>query len=204
MKILDRARLTGGMRFRLNGSAPAPAPARTDSPVKGIRRRRDKDLGACARLLEVVHYDAHYPVMRPDPPRAWLDHEDVADAWVAERLGEILGHVAISAVGRDPVSALRWRETTERQPSDLLAVSRFFVRPRVRDQGIGTALLDVAVDEIRSRDKLPVLEMVGTRRDGIPFLASRGWRLIAIDPWGPRDQDLYMCRYAAPREQTTG
>lgn len=197
-----RTRLTGGARPRLDSRVPAqglPAPT-----AKGIRRRRPKDLGACGRLLEVVHYDAHYPVIRPEPPRAWLDDDSVLDAWVAERLGEILGHVAISSVGRDAKSALRWRETTEREPSELLAVSRFFVRPRVRGEGIGTSLLDAAVAEIRGRNRLPVLEMISPRRDGISFVVGRGWRLIAKDPWGSRRDGLFVYRYTAPEAREVG
>lgn len=172
--------------------------------VPGLRRRKPKDLGACARLMEVVFYESHYPVIRPEPPRAWLDSEDVLDAWVVERLGEILGHVAISTVARDSLSALRWRETTEHQPADLLAVSRFFVRPRVRGQGIGSALLEAAVTEIRRRGRVPVLEMVSARRDGFTFLSDHEWRLIAMDPWGSKSDNLQMYRYAASREEPTG
>jgi GNAT superfamily N-acetyltransferase len=190
VKLLDRNRRTGGVQ----------ASARPQ--VKGVRRRRSGDLAMCGRLLDVVHYEARYPALRPEPPRAWLTHPDVHSAWVCERLGRILGHVAISEVARDSLSALRWRETTEHAPSELMAVSRFFVRPAAREQGIGTALLDVAVAEIRRRDRLPVLEMVSSRRDGFPFLASRDWRLVAIDAWGPKDQDLYICRYAAPRQHS--
>lgn len=187
VKLLDRNRRTGEVS----------AQARPE--VKGIRRRKAGDLAMCGRLLEVVHYDARYPALRPEPPRAWLEHPDVHDAWVCERVGRILGHVAVSDVARDSLSALRWRETTERSPSDLMAVSRFFVRPTAREQGIGTALLDVAVTEIRRQHRLPVLEMISARRDGFPFLTSRGWRLVAIDAWGPKNQHLYICRYAAPR-----
>jgi GNAT superfamily N-acetyltransferase len=189
VKLIDRNR----------SARDAQTPARPQVP--GIRRRRAGDLAMTGRLLDVVHYDARYPALRPEPPRAWLDHPDVADAWVCERVGRILGHVAVSDVARDSLSALRWRETTERSPDELMAVSRFFVRPTARQCGIGTALLDVAVAEIRRRDRLPVLEMISARRDGFPFLASRGWRLVAIDAWGPRDQDLYICRYTAPRDQ---
>ncbi len=190
VKLLDRNRRTGEVQ------------ALARPQVKGVRRRKSGDLAMCGRLLDVVHYEARYPALRPEPPRAWLTDPDVHGAWVCERLGRILGHVAISEVARDSLSALRWRETTEHAPSELLAVSRFFVRPTAREQGIGTALLDVAVAEIRRRDRLPVLEMVSSRRDGFPFLASRDWRLVAIDAWGPKDQDLYICRYAAPREQS--
>jgi GNAT superfamily N-acetyltransferase len=188
VKLLDRNRRAGEV------------PARARPQVKGIRRRKAGDLAMCGRLLEVVHYDARYPALRPEPPRAWLEHPNVHDAWVCERVGRILGHVAVSDVARDSLSALRWRETTERSSSDLMAVSRFFVRPTAREQGIGTALLDLAVTEIRRRHRLPVLEMISARRDGFPFLTSRGWRLVAIDAWGPKNQDLYICRYAAPRE----
>jgi GNAT superfamily N-acetyltransferase len=187
VKLLDRNRRAGGM------------PAQARPQVKGVRRRKAGDVAMCGRLLEVVHYDARYPALRPEPPRAWLEHPDVHDAWVCERVGRILGHVAVSDVARDSLSALRWRETTERSPAELMAVSRFFVRPTARQQGIGTALLDLAVAEIRRQGRLPVLEMVSARRDGFPFLASRGWRLVAIDAWGPKDQDLYICRYTAPR-----
>ena len=193
-RLLDRHRV------RLPSVPAFRVPAQPGPTAKGIRRRRTKDLGACGRLLEVVHYDAHYPVIRPDSPRAWLDDDSVLDAGVAERLGEILGHVAISSVGRDAMSALRWRETTERDPSELLAVSRFFVRPRVRGEGIGTSLLDAAVAEIRGRNCLPVLEMLSPHRDGIPVLAHRGWRLIAMDPWARSKDDLQMYRYAAPAQ----
>ena len=72
------------------------------------------------------------------------------------------------------------------------------MRPRVRGEGIGTSLLDAAVAEIRGRNCLPVLEMLSPRRDGITFLAERGWRLIAMDPWGSGKDDLHMYRYAAP------
>lgn len=188
VKLLDRNRNAGTA-----DAAPRPR-------VKGIRRRKPGDLAMTGRLLDVVHYDARYPALRPESPRTWLDHPDVYDAWVCERVGRILGHVAISDVARDSLSALRWRETTEHAPSDLMAVSRFFVRPTARQQGIGSALLDVATTAIRHEGRQPVLEMISGRRDGFPFLANRGWRLVAIDPWGPRDRHLYICRYMAPRE----
>ena len=123
------------------------------------------------------------------------------DAWVCERVGRILGHVAVSDVARDPLSALRWRETTERSPAELMAVSRFFVVRRLGSRASAPPSSTLAVAEIRRRDRLPVLEMVSARRDGFPFLASRGWRLVAIDAWGPKNQDLYICRYTAPRER---
>ena len=187
-------------RGLLPGGTPACELPRVSPTIKGIRRRRRKDLGACARLLRVVFSEGQYPIYWPDAPRAWLDGEDVIDAWVVERQGEILGHVAISKVGLDAVSALRWREITGQEPSELAGISRFFVRPRVRGQGIGAALLDVAVAEIRARGLIPVLDVVSAGKDAIKLYEDRGWRLRAIYPWGETTDRLQIFYYASPPE----
>lgn len=185
-------------RGQLPGGTPATQLPRVTPSVKGIRRRRPKDLGACVRLLRIVHSEARYPVYWPDEPRSWLDGEDLLEAWVVERQGEILGHIAISKVGLDPVSALRWREVTGRDPSELAASSRFFVRPRVRGQGIGSALLDVAVAETRARGLVPVAEVANASKDAVRLYEERGWRLLAMHPWGRKADDLHVYFYAAP------
>lgn len=185
-------------RGQLPGGTPASELPRISPPIKGIRRRKPKDLGACARLLRVVFSEKQYPVRWPDAPRAWLSDEDVIDAWIVERQREILGHIAISKVGLDAVSALRWREVTGHATSDLAGVSRFFVRPRVRGQGIGAALLDVAVAEIRARGLTPVLDVVSASKDAIRLYEERGWRLLAMDPWGEKAERLELFYYASP------
>ena len=185
-------------RGRLPGGTPATELPRVTATIKGIRRRRTKDLGACARLLRVVYSDGQYPVHWPDAPRAWLSDADVIDAWVVERQGEILGHIALSKVGLDPFSALRWRELTGHLPPELARVSRFFVRPLVRRRGIGAALLDVAVAEIRRRGLIPVVDVVSTSADAIKLFEDRDWRLLAMYPWGGNADRLKIFYYAAP------
>jgi GNAT superfamily N-acetyltransferase/predicted DCC family thiol-disulfide oxidoreductase YuxK len=159
--------------------------------ITGLRRRRLRDVGACVRLLRVVFYEDRYPATWPDGPRSWLDGEDVVDAWVVERRGEILGHVAISHTALDPLSALRWRELTGQPPERLAAVSRLFVRPRARREGIGTALLDVALAGIRARGLTPVLEVASSWDGAVGLVESRGWRLVAMYPSGARVQAFY-------------
>jgi len=189
---LDRHHLHPGHDHAVD-VRPGTAPS-----VKGLRRRRSKDVPACARLLRVVHSDGRYPVEWPHAPRAWLAEDDVVDAWVVERQGEILGHVALCPVGRDGVSSLRWREITGLDPSRLVAVSRLFVRPRVRGQGIGTALLDVATDAARSRGLVPVLDVATVNEAAIRLFQERGWRLRAMDDVPGRGDRLRMLCYVAP------
>lgn len=211
------ARARDALAARRDGDRPAPAPAPAPAPgdlasgdpaagdlVSGrlapgvrIRTRTPKDLPACARLLRVVHGEARYPVYWPDRPRAWLS-DGVDGAWVAEELGEILGHVAVAGVEADGVSRLRWRELTGRDPADLGVVSKFFVRSRARGQGIGTALLDVAAADIRLRGRLPVLDVVSASQDAIRLFEGLGWRPLAIDHWGRPADRLRRYFFGAP------
>jgi len=172
------------------------APAR--AAVTGLRRRRPQDVAACARLLRVVHGEDGYPARWVEPPRAWLEADDVLDAWVVERQGEILGHVAISTVGRGEVSAFRWREMTGQDPAELAGVTRLFVRPRVRREGIGKALLDVATHEIEERGLSPVADVVAASREAMALYEDRGWQLLAMDPWRERPDELRVWCYRVP------
>lgn len=185
---------------QLPGGTPASELAHASPPIKGFRRRRIKDLGACARLLRVVFSEGQYPVHWPDAPRAWLNDEDVIDAWIVERQGEILGHIAISKVGLDGVSQFRWREITGHLPSELAGVSKLFVRPRVRGQGIGAALMTVAVADIRARGLIPVLDVVSASEDAIRLYEDLGWRLLAMDPWSEKHDRLRIYCYGLPPE----
>jgi GNAT superfamily N-acetyltransferase len=122
----------------------------------------------------------------------------VLDAWIAEQHGMIQGHVAITRVDSDPTTALRWREVTGRPASELAGVSRFFVRSSVRGLGLGTALLETAVEKSRARGLMPVAEMVSTTRRGIPLYDRAGWRMAAMYPCGKRGDGLETYLYIAP------
>ena len=204
MRRLDLGRLSGSLPRQATGPAQRWLAGRRGHPedplpgaMRGLRRRTGRDLAACARLLRVVHYESQYPVRWPDSPRGWLDRE-VLDAWVVERVGEILGHVAISPVGLDTVSRAHWREMTGWDPDDLASVSKFFVRPSRRSQGIGTALLDVAAEESALRGMLPVLEVVSARKEKFALLDDQGWRLLSMDPWREEPARLRVHCYSRP------
>jgi GNAT superfamily N-acetyltransferase len=167
----------------------------------GVRPRSARDVPACARLLRVVAGEHQYPAHWPDAPRSWLTGPDVLGAWVCEQHGEILGHVAVATVPRNGMSRVRWQEITGLPVDELARVSRLFVRKRVRRQGIATDLIDVAVADIRRRGLHPVIDVVTTSVDGIAFLERRGWRLLAMDPWGSASTERHKVHfYAAPSE----
>ena len=163
-----------------------------------IRRRKDSHLAATVRLLGLVSNETGYPNPRPASRHEWLIGDDVLDAWIAEQEGRIQGHVAIKRADGDPTVALRWREVTGRPASELAGVSRFFVRSSARGRGLGTALLETAVDEARARGLLPVAEMVSTSRRGIALFDRLGWRMVAMYPYGERGDGLEAYLYVAP------
>jgi GNAT superfamily N-acetyltransferase len=178
--------------------APAEAHADGAGLPEGIRPRTARDLPGCARLLRVVANEHQYPARWPEAPRSWLAGPDVLDAWVCEVQGEVLGHVAVATVPRNGISRVRWQEITGLETTELARISRLFVRQKVRRRGIATDLLGVAVADVRRRGLMPVTDVVSTSVDGIAFLEKRGWRLLAVDPWGSATERHRVHFYAAP------
>src|SRR4051812_165443 len=178
-------------RWRPRRSSPPPA-----LPV-GIRLRRSRDIGTCARLLRRAYFEGRFPGHSDDDPRTFLDNEAVVAGWVAESQGDIVGHVALQGI--EPSARFRWREITGRSPDDLLVVFGLFVRPRSRGEGVGATLLDVAVAAARDRHRVPVIEVFTTTPTPPEFLHSHGWRLRASDPQRGKRGPLWLHRFEGPR-----
>lgn len=176
-----------------------PQRSRPPALPDGVRPRRDRDVSTCARLVRRAFFEGQFPGKHDEEPRLWLTDPDVLAAWVAEREGEVVAHVAISRIDHDldPISSLRWRESTGHAPSDLLAVSRLFVRPRFRGQGIAASLIDTACVEIRSRGHVPVYEVTTASRLPPSYSVDHGWRLRSSEPLRDRHHELWIHRFEA-------
>jgi GNAT superfamily N-acetyltransferase len=86
--------------------------------------------------------------------------------WVAEDDGEFLGHVGLRRVG--PVAL----------------VTRLWVAPEARRNGVGAALLRAAEAQAQSLSLRPELEVSHWRRGAIALYEGAGWMRVASSPDG--------------------
>jgi GNAT superfamily N-acetyltransferase len=85
-------------------------------------------------------------------------------AWVAERGDDVIGFV----VANDSDGS----------------IFALFVRPAEEGQGVGTRLLDFAVQWLRARGRTAISLSTGPGTRAAAFYARRGWRDVRIEPGG--------------------
>jgi GNAT superfamily N-acetyltransferase len=153
--------------------------------------RRARDLGACVSLLAAVHAADGYPARWPDEPDRWLTPRELLGAWVASRTDEVVGHVCLSRAG-DGTSTAIWSAATGLPVERLGVVSRLFVAPAARRQGLGQRLLLAACEEAGRLGRHPVLEVLDRDRAAAVLYERLGWRRT-----GPPEAGLRW--YVAPR-----
>jgi GNAT superfamily N-acetyltransferase len=167
-----------------------------------IRLRGDGDLDECVLLLEAVHRVDSYPTYWPEDPGRWLSPKAMLSAWVAERRGRIVGHIALDA-GKTDGSAAVWSEATGLPPERLAAITRLFVSLEGRGTGVGRALLDAACGEAAVRGLHPALDVVETNLDAIRLYERCGWRRVFTEPWrSAHDGKTLLHYYVAPPGET--
>jgi len=139
-----------------------------------LRARTDDDLAGCVELARAVHERDGYPHYLPGDFRDFLVMPDGYGAWVAERDGRIVGHVALrrrtAPVPMDLASAATG------QPVDRLGViSRLLVAPAARRAGTGRRLLEHGCQQAFSRGLWPVLDVAADLAAAIRLYESCGW-----------------------------
>jgi GNAT superfamily N-acetyltransferase len=135
------------------------------------RYRDDSDVGACVEALRAVFETSGYPTNWPNDPAGWLRPPGILRAWVAaaEKI-PVAGHVIL-------MQALPGERSAE--------VSRLFVAPAARRQGVASELLETVMRTAAARRKRTGRHRTAVRspctvtpgavtRSGRPY--CRSWR----------------------------
>jgi GNAT superfamily N-acetyltransferase len=181
---------------RRAGSADPGQPVTTEaagSPGKGVqvRAREGGDLDRCVRVLADVHETSGYPTNWPVDPAQWLTPAGIACAWVATTTAmPVAGHVIL----RRPDDGLPGPRAVE--------VSRLFVAPAARRQGVAQALLDQAIDWGTVRGLDLMLDVTDELRAARALYEHAGFQLTrtTVADWtGPGGQPVTLHRYVRAR-----
>jgi len=140
-----------------------------------VRTRTEADLNACVQLAVVVHRVDGYPPYLPGDLRSFVASPGVIEAWVAERNGEIVGHVALHGRSSDAVMALA-AGVTGRPPDRIGVVARLFVAPAAREDGVGGLLLGTAASAAVELGLWPILDVAAQFDAAISLYEKCGWR----------------------------
>jgi len=139
-----------------------------------IRERADADLAGCEELARAVHERDEYPHYLPVDLRDFLVMPDAYGAWVAERDGRIVGHVALRR--RTAPAPMELASAATGQPAGQLGViSRLLVAPAARRAGTGRQLLEHGWQQAAGRGLWPVLDVATDLTAAIRLYESCGW-----------------------------
>jgi GNAT superfamily N-acetyltransferase len=139
-----------------------------------IRPRAEADLPACEHLVRVVYELDGYPGHWPRDLRGFVAQPDAIAAWVALVDDEIVGHAALLPDSSD--ASMDLAMTATGRPVERLGfVSRLFVSPDARRNGVGRTLLGTADAFARELGLRPVLDVVTRFQNAIDLYESSGW-----------------------------
>jgi GNAT superfamily N-acetyltransferase len=123
----------------------------------------------------LVHELDGYPPYLPDDLRTFLASPDAYGAWVVEKDGEIVGHVALHRGSSSPAVLALAGDALSRPVDRLGVVARLFVDPFARRSGVGETLLEVASREAVARGLWPVLDVATQLKGAIRLYERCGW-----------------------------
>jgi GNAT superfamily N-acetyltransferase len=194
----EHANKAGVPAFSPAGTGGQDGPVTDDTRIS-IRERRADDLDAVVSALARITASDGYPGYPPRDPAAWLSRPDVLRSWVAERDGDLVGHVSLRH-SPDHRAIELWCEATGRDPAGCVVLARLFVVPAARGTGLGRRLVAVACAEAERLGRHPVLDVAHDGHAAIRLYERLGWvRLGSYEqPHRYRPTEFLHC-YAAPR-----
>lgn len=140
--------------------------------VSDVRLRTDADLPSCVAALAQVHELDGYPVHWPADPQGWLSPA-LLGAWVVGPPDGVLAHVLlVAATATDHLLAA----AVDADVDDVALVSRLFVRPDARGNGLARRLLDAATDAAGHRRV--ALEVDVTAAGAVTCYQAAGWQQV--------------------------
>lgn len=163
-----------------------------------VRPRTTVDLDDCVAVLQRVHEKDGYPVQGTANAKAFLCQKATQQAWVAERGGGIVGHVAVSVADEDDVAVKLWRGLHPSEPVALL--ERLFVDPRARGRGAASELMEMAVEWARSHQVRLVLFALAKDEGAMELYERLGWSRFGTTEysWDQGKRMEAMCYVSPP------
>jgi GNAT superfamily N-acetyltransferase len=152
-------------------------------PTVRIRSRSPDDVPALVHVLMAQQSTTRYPFRDPlpIPPEQFLHAHDAVAAWTAEVGGRPVGHVCRVRSPRGP-SADEMSQACAGAHGcavdELGWVSTLFVDPAARGLGIGRALVDTVVADMRAAGLRPCLEVLPVHSAALALYESSGWREV--------------------------
>ncbi|MEU1852437.1 GNAT family N-acetyltransferase [Streptomyces sp. NPDC019990] len=163
------------------------------------RRRDDRDVSDCVRVLTEVHEHDGYPVNWPAHAEAWLTPPPRIASWVAELDGRVAGHIGLSRSDVGDAAPGLWSARAGVSIDATAVINRLFVAPWARGHGIGALLMARAVTEAHDRGLHPVLDVVASDTAAAALYERLGWQLLATieQKWTPEQKVAVRCYAAA-------
>ncbi len=161
-----------------------------------VRFRTAYDVQPTLALLARVHAADGYPSTMVDAEAFLVPPYEVA-AWVAVAEEGVVGHVALHRPPGSTTAAVASGATGLR-PEQHLVLSRLFVTPDRRGEGLGRRLLSVARTEAERRRERAVLDVGKDFPSAAALYESAGWLRVAEDQqvFGPGGFEVWV--YVAP------
>jgi GNAT superfamily N-acetyltransferase len=161
-----------------------------------VRRRIPDDVSRCLELLHAVHKNDGYP-STVDDASGFLVPPYEAALWVAVLNGAVVGHVALHQP-KDSATVGVASRATGLQQERLVLLSRLFVAPEARGEGLARSLVRTAVAEARTKGQRAVLDVGQDFRAAVALYEAEGWSCVAADRQTVGEEVFDVWVYVAP------